>query len=574
MGLQEAIAQIVPERCRELAVGGMHMHNNPMALIREIIRQNKRITRLTTSPSGSINADLLIGSGLVDEVMTSYIGLEHLGLALNYRRAVEQKTIRLYECDEPMIVYGLQAGAGGWPFVPYPRGLELSDLPKVNPEMYRFTTDPYTGQKIMTAPPIRPEVAVVHCLEADEQGNARMAGSVFTDRHMIFAAERVILQVERVVKRLGTPEDARSFDIPGFLVAAVVVAPGGCHPTSAHSAYGYDEGHLKSYLKASKTEDSFRAYIDEVILPPEESYRQRFPVAGAAVTEITEPPVSTKSGATAETVTSSVTAVAGVADGEEDGTYTMAELMGAVMARHLRDGEVAVMGAVSMIPMVACRMAQFTHAPNLNYIAGGSGAVNPHLEPLVPSSCDYGQLKADAVLPLPDVILLEGRFGRLDVFFAGGLQIDQYGNCNLVCVGDYEQPKMKGPGTVGLPFLPLAGRVIIYTMAHNARTLVPKVDFNSGPGFLSGPEAHEAAQMPGQGPALVVTPLCVFDFDETSKVMRIRSLHPGVTLEQVLENTGFTPVIPDEIPVTPVPTLEELAGLRRADPTSVARKLL
>lgn len=260
--------------------------------------------------------------------------------------------------------------------------------------------------------------------------------------------------------------------------------------------------------------------------------------------------------------------------------YTTAELMACVMARALADGEVAVMGAVSQIPMLACRLAQETHAPNLEFIVGGSGAVSP-LGPLVPSSCDFRQLEARAALPLPDVILLEGRGDRLDVFFAGGLQIDRYGNCNLVCVGEWAAPRLRGPGTVGLPFLPRAGRTIIYTTAHTPRTFVEKVDFNSGPGFLDGPASWAAAGVPGKGPALVVTSLGVMDFHPESKLMRLRSLLPGVTLEQVQQNTGFVLLLPEElpgseagVPVTPEPAAEELAILRQLDPEGIARHLV
>ncbi len=115
---------------------------------------------------------------------------------------------------------------------------------------------------------------------------------------------------------------------------------------------------------------------------------------------------------------------------------------------------------------------------------------------------------------------------------------------------------------------------MIYTMSHNARTLVEKVDFNSGPGFLDGPETWAAKGLPGSGPSLVVTPLCVMDFDEKSKLMRLKSLHPGVTLAQVVENTGFELVIPDQIPVTTEPTETELKYLRQVDPKGIVRGML
>lgn len=265
MPISEAISRFVGDNCTSLAIGGMHMHNNPMALIREVIRQQKKIKRLITSPSGSINADLLVGSGLVEEILTAYVGLEHLGLAPNYRRAVEKKTIKLLECDEPHIVYGLHAGSGGLPFIPYPAGLEFTDIPKINPELYKFTTDPYTGKQVMTAAPIKPSVALIHCQEADSAGNAVFLGAEFTDRQMIFAADTVILQVEKVVPNLAEKYGSTKVNVPGFLVSAVVEAPFGCHPTSSHGYYNFDESHLKGYLKACKDAESYSRYMEQYV---------------------------------------------------------------------------------------------------------------------------------------------------------------------------------------------------------------------------------------------------------------------------------------------------------------------
>lgn len=266
MSVSEAIQRFVPDRCGSLAVGGMHMHNNPMALIREVIRQGKKIKRLITSPSADINADLLLGSGLVEEILTAYVGFEHLGLASNFRRAVEKKTVKLLECDEPFLVYGFQAGAGGLPFIPYPKGLELNDLHKINPELYRFTTDPYTGEQVMTAAPIKPSVALIHCQEADPYGNAIFKGSEFTDRQMIFAAETVVLQVEKIVPDLAKKYGAKRVNVPGFLVSALVEAPYGCHPTSSHTYYSDDEEHLRAYLKACKSPESWAEYLHQYVL--------------------------------------------------------------------------------------------------------------------------------------------------------------------------------------------------------------------------------------------------------------------------------------------------------------------
>jgi glutaconate CoA-transferase, subunit B len=228
--------------------------------------------------------------------------------------------------------------------------------------------------------------------------------------------------------------------------------------------------------------------------------------------------------------------------------WSVPELMAVEMSRHVHDREVAIMGAVSALPMAACRLAQATHAPRSWFVAGGAGAVNPRAAPVPQSSCDERLLEADCVLPLPEVVMLEGRGDVFDVFFAGGLQIDALGNTNLERIGDGAHPRLKGPGGVGLPFLPLARRVVIYTMSHDPRTLVEKVDFISGPGASA---------------ALIVTPLCTMDFDPESHRARLRSVHPGVTEAQVREATGFELAPSDDVPETTPPSEATLTLLRR-----------
>jgi glutaconate CoA-transferase subunit B len=246
------------------------------------------------------------------------------------------------------------------------------------------------------------------------------------------------------------------------------------------------------------------------------------------------------------------------------GSWTSAELMAVVMARQLRPGEVAVMGAVSLLPQAACRLAEATSAPGLWWVAGGSGAVNPHPGGLVESSCDQRLLAAESSLPLPEVVLLEGRGDVFDVFFAGGLQIDARGSCNLVAIGDWSRPRLRGPGGVGLSFLPRADRVVIYTASHTPRTFVERVDFVSGPGYVDGLE-------PGRGPSLVVTPLCTIDFAPVTHAPQLRTLHPGVSVDEVRSATGFELVCPRQPPVTPQPTAAELHALREVDSAGLLR---
>jgi len=246
-----------------------------------------------------------------------------------------------------------------------------------------------------------------------------------------------------------------------------------------------------------------------------------------------------------------------------------AELMAVVIARQFREGEVVVMGAVPALPLAACRLARTLHAPNLSYIVGGSGAVNPEPDGLPASSCDPFLAFAPCVLPLTEVVLLEGRGDALDVFCAGGLQIDAYGNCNLVSVGDWSRPALRGPGTVGLPFLPAVRRSVIYTMAHTTRTFVERVDFVSGPGHPAGPDQERPYRR--EGPTLVVTPMATMGFDTESRRMRLATVHPGVSEEEVRAATGFEIASGGPAPETQAPTEEELSTLRRVDREGILR---
>lgn len=261
----DAVARWVPDGCGVLAVGGMHLHNNPMALVFELVRQDRHVRRLVTSPSASLNADVLIGAGLVGEIATSYVGFEHLGLAPRFRSAAEAGTLKVLDLCEAAITHGLRAGAGGMPFAVLPHGLELADVWRANPESYRMIVDPFGQAPVLVVSAIRPDVAVVHAAEADEHGTAWFAGAHFTDRIMAMAARTLIVQAERVVSTESISQRPAGSTVPGFLVSAVVEAPGGCLPTSSHGNHPFDEPAIKDYLRQARTAGGFEEWISRMV---------------------------------------------------------------------------------------------------------------------------------------------------------------------------------------------------------------------------------------------------------------------------------------------------------------------
>jgi glutaconate CoA-transferase subunit B len=147
--------------------------------------------------------------------------------------------------------------------------------------------------------------------------------------------------------------------------------------------------------------------------------------------------------------------------------------------------------------------------------------------------------------------------GRIDVFFLSGGEIDGEGNINLVSIGDYDDPKVRFPGSFGSGYLYyVVPKVILFRVEHSRRTLVPKVGFISAPGG-NAPNVHRTG-----GPIALVTNRCLFSFDRSAKRFRLESVHPGNTVEEVIENTGFEFDHPDVVPVTQAPSAETLALMR------------
>lgn len=256
--------------------------------------------------------------------------------------------------------------------------------------------------------------------------------------------------------------------------------------------------------------------------------------------------------------------------------YSPAELMAVFLSRDLKDGEMGVFGTFSQIPWVACQLAKATHAPNLSFVCGPSGAINSKLPNLLWSVSDHRMhTGAEYRIGLSWVLDMQGNPTLIDFGFYGGFQIDQYGNLNMGYIGEQKKPKFRGPGTVGTMATAWLNRVYLFTQSHTPRLLVDKVDFISGPGFIDGPKGREKAGCPArsEGPRYIVTPICVFDFDEETKRARLKSVHPGHSVEEVKSRTGFKPIIPSRVPETEPPTVEQLAFLRAFDPDKILPRL-
>ncbi len=256
--------------------------------------------------------------------------------------------------------------------------------------------------------------------------------------------------------------------------------------------------------------------------------------------------------------------------------WSWPELAAVLLSRELRDGEVGSPGgARSEIPLAAARLAQLTHAPNLAVIASAVGfainAVGKPWGPLCHSTTDFRNIHAGAEAVLPFMSIFQT---RRDWFFAGGMQVDAYGNLNLTAIGDFKAPKLRGPGAAGLSYAgSCASRYYIYMQEHSRRSIVERVDHVTSLGYGSGPDDRRRLGLRGGGPALVVTPLAVFDFCETTRRLRLRSINPPHSLEEVLDHTAAAVIVPTQVPASIPPSAREIEILRRdVDRNGVLRR--
>ena len=256
ISLQEAASRIQDGDI--LGLGGNVLHRAPMAMVRELVRQKKRNLKLVKT-AGAMDVDLLCFGGCVTSVDAGFISYEsEYSLAGHYRRAVESGAVKGNEHACYTVISALRAASYGVGFMPV-KGLVISDLIDANDYFIRVE-DPFTKEPVTVVRAIRPDVAVLHVQEADEDGNARITGPLFEDVLFSRAAKRVILTTENIVHGSVFKSSQKKADIPRFLVEAVVKVPKGASPCSCPGLYDIDGKNLKEF-KGLKDMDGLYAYL-------------------------------------------------------------------------------------------------------------------------------------------------------------------------------------------------------------------------------------------------------------------------------------------------------------------------
>jgi glutaconate CoA-transferase, subunit A len=244
-----------------LALGGMTLYRRPVAFVRELLRRENRPGDLTLMCfTAGYESDLLVGAGCVSKVRTVYFGLESFGLAPMFTAKANSGEIEIIEETEASIVLGLRADVGGVGFIPSTAWVG-TDLPTLRPDV-KAINDPYSGETLTAFPAIPVDVAVIHALEADPNGNVKINNNLGIDPELVYAADKVIVTVERIVEKVEKSTDGMIIPAPGADVIALT--PQGAMPTSCYPYYPIKGGAFLDYVEACNAGE-FEAYLQQML---------------------------------------------------------------------------------------------------------------------------------------------------------------------------------------------------------------------------------------------------------------------------------------------------------------------
>lgn len=254
-----------------LALGGFLTSHQPMAIVRELVRQE--ISGLTiVAPPTSLETDLLIATNCADTILAPYVGAEGIAsIAPWFRHRGEAGDITVKETDGGMIIAALEAAERNLPFMPWRGGVGTA-IPDRNEDVEVFD-DPLEGEPLVAVPAVEPDVALLHLARGDVHGNVQAVGDTFADGLIARAAKQTYVQVEEIV---ATDEIRRA---PEQTVASygnvdgVVEAPWGAHPFSCEGHYLADTDQLETYVAAASDaidgdRSDWEAHLDRYVYSP------------------------------------------------------------------------------------------------------------------------------------------------------------------------------------------------------------------------------------------------------------------------------------------------------------------
>jgi glutaconate CoA-transferase subunit A len=539
----EELARYVRDGHR-MGVGGLHFARLPLALLKQIVAQGRKGLEYI-SWGGGLPLELLLAAGAASKVVFCFSSLDIFGLAPLFRQALEDGTIEVEEWTALAMIQGFAAAQQQLPSMPFqvPVGSQILERSGFAP-VYK---DPVSGEPVGAARALHLDVCLLHAQRADEDGNVEIQGARGLDWSLAGAARQVLVTVEEVVPRGTFQRDRRGMIVPRTLVTAIAEAPWGAYPASCLPYYPTD---YQALLEATST---VPARLPDLTLE-----RREF------LSRVTTLPASSVDGPAL---------IKHRLGSEMDAPPTPDEQMVVTMARYYTNDSICSSGAVSPLAQVSYLLAKRTHAPRLVMTTMSSGFVDIGLRPMVIVLAEWLDFQTSPVhCGGDDTYHWYYQRGFVTHEVVSAAQVDRFGRANNILISPPGRKPIRLPGQGGMADVANMHRnFLLYIARHSIRTLVPEVDYASAARGLVGDEERRAA---GYAPGYVrlVTNMGVFELNPESRQLELVSAHPGVTLEEIQEATGFKVQTASTVAVTEPPSEEELRIIRtEIDPLGARR---
>jgi glutaconate CoA-transferase subunit A len=262
--LEEAV-KLVPDGAH-VFWGGFGFQRPPMAFAHELVRQHKR--NLTIYTCGSeIDIDILSGARVVSRFELAFFAIEGIGLVPNVQRRIREGAVEIEDYTNLAMALRFLGGALGVPFMPLKSmlGTDLLTKTRFRPKKAEVINCPFTGEKVVLVPSVRPDFSIVHASRVDKEGNVQIDGIKGEDVEGARAGKKLIVMAEEIVDSEFIRSQPDQTVIPNIYVTHVVECPWGSYPMMVYNYYDYDMEHVRKYYEQCKTEEGWQKYCEEYI---------------------------------------------------------------------------------------------------------------------------------------------------------------------------------------------------------------------------------------------------------------------------------------------------------------------
>ena len=262
--LKEAV-KLVPDGAH-LFWGGFGFQRPPMAFAHEMVRQDKRNMTIYTCGS-EMDLDILVGAKVASRLEVAFYAIEGIGLAPNIQRRMREKTVEIEDYTNLAMALRFLGGALGVPFMPLKSmlGTDMLTKKRFREKKAEVFTCPFTGEKVVLVPSVRPDFSIVHVSRVDREGNTQIDGIKGEDVEGARAGKKLIVMAEEIVDTEFIRVQPDQTVIPNIYVTYVVECPWGSYPMMVYNYYDYDMEHIRRYYEQCKTEEGWQKYCEEYI---------------------------------------------------------------------------------------------------------------------------------------------------------------------------------------------------------------------------------------------------------------------------------------------------------------------